>query len=152
MNTLHPLINVLAFDCGRVTRTTADTPLLFERYLMGVPTGPTSNAAKTSNGVPIPELFPISERTIDEWSDYLNHNIYGLIWGETPEEEKERGAYRKTFNDSKELAMVDGVPEETLVKARALQGEMDDAYVTNLKNVHENITGAKVCPILSGHT
>lgn len=147
MNTVHPLINVFAFDSGRVTRTVADTPLLFERYLMDVPTGATSNAAKASNGTPIPELFPISERTIDEWSDYLvNHRIYGLIWGETSEEEKERGAHHKTLKDSRELAMADGVPEEILAEAKGLQDEMDDAYAANLKNVHESITGVKVCP------
>src|SRR5579859_8247571 len=69
---LIPLLNTVAPDLGRVKSLILKVPILVERHLMSTPTYASSSYMVKDGVIHIPELFPIANKSIKEWSTLIS--------------------------------------------------------------------------------
>jgi hypothetical protein len=141
MELVTALVNVCAPDEGRTKKTLLDSPILYERLLLSVPTYPDTHFAPTPGSPRTPKHFPTRIRSVKQWESIVmkNAGVRQILGMESTDEDdsemtsdsEDEGTESEDLSDHNMPAqeMVNEVPAEMIVEAREAEEQVDDDQV-----------------------
>jgi len=144
MELVTALVNICAPDKGRTKKSTLlDSPILYERFLLSVPTYPDTRFAPTPGSPRTPTHFPTRIHSIKQWESIVmkNAGVQQILSMESTDDDdsemrsdsEDESTELEDLSDHNMPAqeMVNEVPMEMIVEAREAEEQVDDDQVAS---------------------
>jgi len=143
MELVTALVNVCAPDEGKTKKTLLNNPILYERFLLSVPTYPDTRFAPTPGSPRTPTHFPTRIRSVKQWESIVmkNAGVRQILGMESTDdgdsemtsdsEDEKTESEDLSDDDMRAQEMVNEVPAEMIVEAREAEEQVDDDQVAS---------------------